>query len=211
MSPDERELPPRMPDEWVTQLRGALKEDSKKLIGVVLLGSSVVAAVVSAIAGLGLEFYKAHNQRKVEEYKVQLDMNKTQLNEVRALYAVLADKVRKFEKELDDSVGTCQLAIKNNYKQQFVDYAKASFDSVSESMEGLREATMDPRIDAEIVRKIDAMRDALAPKLASVDAPAQNMAELVSLSESKLKPALIDVKQRIQNAARSLKLTAPAS
>lgn len=209
---DPNTLPDKIPETWLAQLREVVKQDARKALVWTILGSSVVAAVVTAGANLYLESVKAGNAAEIEKYKACLDSKKEDLKESRVLYSTLSEHFRTFEGDFEDCIATCEAALKHPADRKVMRFAYDSLTDLPKRLVEIQVASRDERISDEVRQSLNGINEEASPKLMEVtnyDQKIPHMSrlpELVKLYKESLKPQITGTKNQIRTAVGSLKI-----
>lgn len=205
------ELPPKLPDPWLAQIRDAVRQDSRKTLLLTVLGSSVVAALITGGLNWGLEWYKTRTSANVEKYKACLDIQKENLREKRAIYTKLAEKYMHFKVAVDNTVATCETAANQRNNTQLLRFAYGSLDGVSEQLAEIQAATQDPSIDQQLRSELTKINDVVGPLVAKASddnhrvARLEVLPELVQSYKQSLQPQINQTGNQLQSVMTTLK------
>src|SRR5215212_265582 len=122
----EFKLPASIPEEWLNQLKSALKESRKKLIITTVLSSSLLTGALTGITNYYLESRKSTLQVKADETKKKLQM-----------YDSLNDEIG----QLNLSVNTALVVLKSATSATDKDRSKrikSAIDNLLEHMTSLQ-------------------------------------------------------------------------
>lgn len=207
--PTDNNLPEKLPEPWLNQLREAVKQDTKKVLWLTLLGSSVVASVVTAGANFVLELIKQSNSAQVKRYEVCLDMKKEDLKELRVVYSAVADKFREFETDFSDCIATCEEVLPDN--RQTPRDASEALVKVANDLIALESASSDTRVSVDVRTSLAGI---IEPTIKQIYATVDNEREIAKVSEipkflkwaDSEKTRIAQVKTQLETARRGLKI-----
>lgn len=207
-SPDN--LPNQLPEGWVNQLKDAVKVDTRKTLLFTVVGSSVVAAFVTAGANFFLEVLKLQNNAAIENYKICLDRAKEDAKERRALYATLAEKFSRFEADFDSCVATCDDAA--DLKSKGRQTPAQAYEALSRVVQDLVELAAQERVQGlsvAVVEKLHANNDTTIKMVAGVMDNDRNVAKIMALPNfvnlaKAHQPEIVRTKQLIDAEMRSV-------
>lgn len=208
--PSDDNLPEKLPEAWLNQLKDALKQDTRKLLFLTLLGSSVVAAIVTAGANYVLEVKKLNNAAQVEKYKICLDLRREDLKESRAAYSTIAEKFRQFEADFSDCLATCQEALPDKNHQTPRDAYEALITVVNDLVV-LQSSAVDTRASAEVRSSLSEIIIPAIEKIHSTVDNVRKRARITELDEfvewaNAETPKIQLTKRQIETAGKTLKL-----
>lgn len=131
-----------MPESWLNQfsdrVRDILKQEKKTIVLGTIAGSSVLAAILGIAADYFLVPYRARYQARLAyETKLSdliLQNQDTELAERRKAYVVLDKELEKIAKLLNTYISTCEQVSKDPASKGYVDFAKSSWDSLTNQL-----------------------------------------------------------------------------
>lgn len=204
-------LPPELPETWLNQLKDVLKKSTRTTLLLTLLGSSAVAAIVTAGSNFVLKIIELRNNVEIENYKVCLAGQKQELTDLRDLYSPVLKKYREFEADFSNCIETCKDAYSNLEARQTPHDAYETLIKVSNDLAELQTAADDETgIAPELRTSLKQIIDPLILKIfATLDndrkvAKVNKLPEFVKSAETD-QPKIVQMKVQLQNAFRSLK------
>lgn len=180
-------LPEQMPTSWVDQIKKAIKPSK---VGMVL-GSSVIAALVSFGANYAMEIRKA-----------RVELAKMHAIDARQSLQTLANHLVTLDLRLDNLATTSELLQRSASKPTLSGYAKKSVDHVSEQMTLVYASAKDPRIGSGIAGHVTEVLDTLAPRLAQAQSDLKAFGTLADLYKGDLQPRIQGIQGEIEIAIR---------
>ena len=193
-------LPPTLPESWLEQIKKAVKESWVKIILTTILGSSVIASLIS-LAG---DYW-------METRKVKLEVAKQEHAETIAAYANLGKQVEEFQGDLESAVLTFEYAVNNKFavkgsKSDFNKNVDNSIKTVAVKIVELRKASMSVRIDDSIKENTRKILAELPQYLAECQSDKSALPKVIELFKSSLATALENLKVEIETKRNSIPL-----
>lgn len=214
--PEAVVLPPKMPEAWLDQLRQEAKKGYLITLVTSLLGSSVIAAVITGFVSLRIESYKKQAALELEAYKkpmaIEIEEAKTKLknhNDELAAKKVVLDGVKanflRFALNLDDYMLALEAAAKTPEVGSLVAFRDQRLDEVVKQMGVI--TTTAPKEDefTEIDNKIDEVLQTTGLVLNNGSSP-QTYPHLRDQYERIIKPKINDVEKLLNEKAKTLVL-----
>lgn len=195
------QLPATLPDGWLEQIKAAVKESRGKIILTMVLGSSVIASLVSFAGSYWVETRKAN-----------LELTKKGREEALEAYGYLGKQVEVLQSDLASAVVTFEYAVKSGAavkgsKHEFIKNVDNSILTVSSKIADVNEASKNVQIDdASIKQKTEKALEHLPGYLAESQTDKSALPKVINLFRSKLKTELDELKLEIEKKRNSIRL-----
>lgn len=195
------QLPATLPDGWLEQIKAAVKESRGKIILTMVLGSSVIASLVSFAGSYWVETRKAN-----------LELTKKGREEALEAYGYLGKQVEVLQSNLASAVVTFEYAVKSGAavkgsKHEFIKNVDNSILTVSSKIADVNEASKNVQIDdASIKQKTEKALEHLPGYLAESQTDKSALPKVINLFRSKLKTELDELKLEIEKKRNSIRL-----
>ena len=195
------QLPATLPVGWLEEIKAAVKESWSKIILTTILGSSVIASLISFGGNYWLETSKAN-----------LELTKKGREEVLHAYGHLGKQVEELQSDLASAVLTFDYAIKSGAavegsKHEFIKNVDNSIITVSSKIADVNEASNNVQIDdPSIKRSTEKALDYLPEYLAESQSDKSALPKVINLFRSRLKAELDELKVQIEKKRNSIRL-----
>jgi hypothetical protein len=179
--PPPAALPPNLPPDWLADIKKAVRPS----ILLALLGSSVVASLITVVGGI----YQQRTQFKIETERARSA-------EYREAYKTLYGRVRNLQAEMDNLTGTADVLLRYRRNVAVQRDVQASIKKVAEQMAGVFRASRDPKIGPGIAQRVARILDPLSVRLSAAQKAKNNLGpirELVDRYKSQWGPDIRDL------------------
>jgi hypothetical protein len=207
-------LPDRMPDEWLNQIQTTVKKDKWKAFWAALLGSSVIAAVITGFLNYRIESYKSQVLFGLEKFKqelavtteqerIRLQNRNDELSQKRTAHGDLLSKFRQFDVALREYIKACREASGNRGDAALAEYSVSRQGILVGQMSQLTASTS-PDEFKEIEDRIDAILELVNKDIINAD-PLNDYATMNSSYEGNILPKIKEVMELLKQKGEALR------
>ena len=176
---DQTQTPQQLPAEWLEQIKEASRSGAKSTAWALILGSSVLAALISAGANFWLESRRAN-----------VELEKGRIAQVQQSLKNLNEGIGKLDQALDLLIATGEAGLANRNDKRLAVYTRKTIDQVGDLMAGLMPYTQDPYVDQPIRAGLADILDELGPELEKVRISLRTLGALSKIYREDLRPRL---------------------
>lgn len=173
------DLPSKLPPDWLTQIKEAVKGGKTRLVIGTILGSSVISALVTS----GLDYWL------LEPRRLQLTSQQRLKDDQIDAHKRLAEQLNVFNKALDDAVLTSKIALQQPQEKELVSYARQNLFSLSQPMRAV-ELANNQKIDKEISTKLKETVDRVGKALEKAKKTPNAFREVIDQYDKTIKTEL---------------------
>ena len=195
------QLPTTLPASWLEEIKAVMKESRRRIVLTTILGSTVIASLVSFAGNYWLESRKAN-----------VELTKKGREEVLEAYGRLGKQVEVLQADLASAVLTFDYAVKSHIavkgsKHEFIKNVDNSIITVSLKIADMNEASQNVHIDDAVIKqKTEKALEELPEYLAECQSDKSALPKVIELFRSTLKTELDDLKVRIEEKRNSIRL-----
>ena len=196
----DSQFPAKLPDSWIKEIKAAVKESGGKILLTTLLGSSVIASVVSFAGSYWLETRKA-----------DFELSKKGREERLEAYGHLGKQVEVLQADLASAVLTFEYAVKTGAavkgsKHDFIKNVDNSIVTVSLKIADVNEAYHNVKIDdSSIKQNTEKALEGLPQYLAEAQTDKSALPKVINLFRNSLKTQLERLKVQIETKRNAIR------